>query len=349
MKKISLHEVLRKISEQDYHTQYTHVLQLIDCGHLKPVKASGTNGKKPALYREYWIMEQEETVRREALLEELEYRLHPGISIDYYRKHPDSYEQDRHWVLLLSNYMKENQERLREPVSCNERSFDIWQREKFLLKEQGKKILSRCGLAMEDLNIYETAEPFSYYVNTRKVPQNLLIVENKDTFYSMRRALLEGKETLVGVEIGTLIYGAGKGIWRSFQEFNGCAEPYMKAPDNHLLYFGDLDYEGILIYEKLTEVYPGSGEITPFIEAYEKMLSKSEELVKSEKLTKSEKKVKLGSSESLFSLPETKEGQNRNISGRFFEFFSNEISARMKKILESGHYIPQEILNRGDL
>lgn len=255
MKKISLEEVTKKISEQDYQSQYHYVLQLIDSGSLKPVKASGTNGKKPALYKEYWVIEREDAVKKKQLLEELEYRLHPAIAREYYRKHPEGYEEDRRWVLLLSNYLKEHSEKLREAVSCNERSFEIWHREKFLLKEHGKKILSRCGLMVEDLNVYETAEPFPYYVHTRKIPQKLLILENKDTFYSMRKALLSGKTDIIGEKIGTLIYGAGKGIWRSFQEFDSCAEPYMKYANNTLFYFGDLDYEGIFIYEKLVEIW----------------------------------------------------------------------------------------------
>ena len=328
MKKISLEEVTGKIAKQDYKAQYQYVLQCLNSGALKPVKASGTNGKRPALYREYWVVEQENTSRTEALTEELEYRLHPAISREYYRKHPDGYAKDRRWVLLLSNFLRDHKESLKEPVSCNERSFEIWQREKFLTKEQGKKILSRCGFSMEDLNIYETAEPFSYYVNSRKVPQNLLILENKDTFYSMRKALLAGKTNLLGVEIGTLIYGAGKGIWGSFQEFDSCAEPYMKDKGNTLLYFGDLDYEGIYIYEKLTEIFAEQGEIRPFTEAYRQMLLKSRVLPL---------------------LPEMKEGQNSHISGQFFKYFSQEDISEMETILNAGQYIPQEILNIGDL
>ena len=72
------------------------------------------------------------------------------------------------------------------------------------------------------------------------MPQNLLILENKDTFFSMRRRLLEGNETILGIKIDTLIYGAGKGIFRSFEDFDLCVEPYMKAAGNQIYYFGDL-------------------------------------------------------------------------------------------------------------
>ena len=88
-----------------------------------------------------------------------------------------------------------------------------------------------CGIGEELLNMYGTAEPFAYYAHTRDVPQNILILENKDTFYSMRRVLLNGKTAICGMETGTLIYGAGKRVIRSFQEFDLCAEPYMKQDE----------------------------------------------------------------------------------------------------------------------
>ena len=121
----------------------------------------------------------------------------------------------------------------------NERSFEIWHREKFLDREQGK---------------------------------NILILENKDPFFSMRNYLLNGHTEIFGAEIGTLIYGAGKGIIRSFQDFDLCAEPYMKHPENTIYYFGDLDYEGIGIYENLAEKFRSRWKIIPFVPAYQAML-----------------------------------------------------------------------------
>ena len=88
---------------------------------------------------------------------------------------------------------------------------------------------------MSFFNIYETTEPLAYYSRTRNIPQNLLILENKDTFFSMRRHLLEGNEEILGIKIDTLIYGAGKGIFRSFEDFDLCVEPYMQAEGNQIL------------------------------------------------------------------------------------------------------------------
>ena len=322
MKKVTLEKLLQHQMDKPYAKQYAYIMQLLESGKVIPVKASGKNGKTPALYREYRLTEEKKDYSH--LTEELKYQISPLISIDYYLFHPEQYEQDREWVLALSEYLRFRKAELDHQESVNERSFEIWCREKFLTREQGRRILKRCGLDMDVLNVYGTSEPLAYYSHTREVPQNLLILENKDPFYSMRRHLLGGEEEILGVRIGTLIYGGGKGIVRSFQDFEISAEPYMKAEENQMFYFGDLDYEGIIIYESLAREQRGQREILPFAAAYEAMLEKG-------------RRVK--------NLPQTKEQQNRNIGNDFFSFFSKETVIEMKKILESDRYIPQEILN----
>ena len=325
MKRISLENLIHTQSNLSYREQYEYVCKLLQEGKIKPVKASRTNGKKPTLYREYWILEEQKDYS--AYIEELKYSLSTKISVDYYLAHLEIYEKDRPWVIMLDEYFKNNSGRMQIAESLNERSFEIWNREKFLDREQGKKILKRCGIDIESLNIYRTTEPLSYYTHTRTVPQNLLILENKDTFFSMRNYLLSGHTEIFNIETGTLIYGAGKGILRSFQDFDLCAEPYMKHPGNTILYFGDLDYEGIGIYENLAEKFKDRWKIIPFILAYKAMLRKAES-------------VKI--------LPETKENQNRNINSEFFSYFDEQTVCQMKKILEEDRYIPQEILNTMD-
>ena len=326
MKRISFETLIASYRNLSYREQYEYVKKLLENGQVKPVKSSGTNGKSPALYREYWLVEEKRDYTN--LKEELLYEMVSIISTDYYLKHLDVYEKERNDVLLLNQYLKMNRKNLLQQVSQNERSFEIWQKEKFLTKEQGKKILKHCKIDLKQLNVYETTEPLSYYSHTRRTPQNLLIIENKDTFYSMRKHLLDGNDTILGVEIGTLIYGAGKGIFRSFSDFDLCVEPYMKAEDNQIYYFGDLDYEGIGIYEGFAKLFQARWRIQPFIEGYEAMLEKAE---------------------GISQLPNTKEQQNKNIQEFFFLHFSIEKVKRMKQILENGTYIPQEILNIVDL
>ena len=326
MKRISFETLIASYRNLSYREQYEYVKKLLEDGQVKPLKSSGTNGKSPALYREYWLVEEKRDYTN--LKEELLYEMVSIISTDYYLKHLDVYEKERNDVLLLNQYLKMNRKNLLQQVSQNERSFEIWQKEKFLTKEQGKKILKHCKIDLKQLNVYETTEPLSYYSHTRQTPQNLLIIENKDTFYSMRKHLLDGNDTILGVEIGTLIYGAGKGIFRSFSDFDLCVEPYMKAEGNQIYYFGDLDYEGIGIYEGVAKLFQVRWRIQPFIEGYEAMLKKAE---------------------GVSQLPNTKQQQNKNIQEFFFLHFSIEKVKRMKQILESGTYIPQEILNIVDL
>lgn len=323
MKKMKLEEIEKRFKIENYQELYEKVLQLIAQNKIKPIKNAGLNGKKPSLYKAYWLIEEKE--EQPDFIEELSYYYVPAISTDYYLHHLKAYQEDRCWVLLLNEYLKTQKEQLAIPMAMNERSFAIWHREKFIKEEQGKKVLKRCGLSVDMLNLYETTEPLAYYVHTRNTPQNMLIVENKDTFYSMRKRLLSGENNIMGVEVGTLIYGAGKGILRSFQDFTFCGEPYMREKCNTLYYFGDLDYEGIMIYEKLATLFETFCEILPFGEGYLGMLEKARQIGKEQ-------------------LPFTKDGQNQIPGTDFFRYFSKEQAEEMLALLKEKRYIPQEIL-----
>ena len=101
-----------------------------------------------------------------------------------------------------------------------------------------------------------------------------------------------------------------------------------------VLYFGDLDYEGIRIYEKFAEKFAAAHgaqyDIRLFQRAYERMLAKADRI-------------------GIEDLPRTKEGQNRNIGSLFLGWFSHPQQTRIKAILEQDRYIPQEILNIQDM
>lgn len=103
----------------------------------------------------------------------------------------------------------------------------------------------------------------------------------------------------------------------------------MREQGNRIYYFGDLDYEGIGIYENLAGAFGEEWEIIPFGDAYERMLEKAE-------------------AAGISRMPDTKKGQNRNIKSVFFSYFQERSVLRMKAVLENGKYIPQEILNISD-
>ena len=66
--------------------------------------------------------------------------------------------------------------------TMNERSFEIFHREKFFQREGGLEFCRKAGIEAAKLSFYETSEPLSYYSCSKQSPQNILIIENKDTF-----------------------------------------------------------------------------------------------------------------------------------------------------------------------
>ena len=352
MKKISLEQLMEESGTEDYREQYGYVCRLMEEKRILPVKSSPLNGKKPALHRSYWLVE--DTVDYSGLIEELKYDITPEIKTDYYMNHLDVYQEEKKWVNLLNDYFSKQKgkeispwscqqepEKWQDVISLNERSFQRWGREKFLQREQGRRILAHCGVETQQLGVYETTEPLAYYSVSRMIPQTVVILENKDTFYSMRLHLMnmckeQCSGIIFGVEVGTVVYGAGKGILRSYEDFRFCVEPHINERENQILYFGDLDYEGIGIFERLAGLFDAEGieiccrvtghRVLPFIQAYEKMVEKAERC-------------------GIDFLPESSEKQNRNLSGLFWSFFPKNLQDKMLQILESGKYIPQEIVN----
>lgn len=330
--KISLEEMMRLHPDKDYEQLYAYITAAITDGSLMAVKRAGTNGRTPALPNAYWRIEEEADYSE--VLEELKFKLHPLLDVEYYRQHPKRYVQDREKVLLLSNYLMQNGKLLEVEETINERSFEIFHREKFFQREGGLSFCKRLGVSEDLLKFYETSEPLSYYSHSKNSPQNILITENKDTFYDIRRYMNNGHTAIMEMEFGTVIYGAGKGIYRTFQDYADGAENYFMG-ENRIYYFGDLDYEGIGIYEHLAGMdwrQKDAGReisIGLFTAAYERMLDKALDI-------------------GIAALPDTKEQQNTNIGNVFFQYFTEERREQMLKILENGKYVPQEILNEHD-
>lgn len=325
-KKITVEEIEKIYKVNTYNDLYILVSKLIENNEIEAIKSSGGNGKKPALYKRYKIVEQEND--NSFYIDELNYKILSKFDISYYKKNINKYKEHREYILALNEFIKENEALLKVPLSMNERSFQIWGREKFLQREEGKLILKNLGLNLDYLNYYDTSEPLAYYSKSKKVPQNILILENKDTYYTMRKYLINFNNIILGKEIDTVIYGAGKGIIKAFKDYDISVEDYLASKENKIYYFGDLDYEGIIIYESFYDKYKDLYNISPFIEGYKKMIDKVN---------------------NINSLPKTKDGQNRNINKYFLQEFSLEYKEKIKNILNSDLYIPQEIINIIDL
>lgn len=332
-KTFKLDEIEKIYKIQEYEELVKLINSLIEKDEITPVKSSGGNGKNPTLYKRYRVVS--EVKDNDEIINEIHYKLCSRLNTEYYENHLEKYMEHRKYILQLNDFFINNKSLLENRISMNERAFQIWGREKFLQRESGKLILKNLGVSLDELNYYDTSEPLAYYSHNKNNPQNVLIIENKDTYYTMRNHLINGNNYILGEQIDTIIYGGGKNVKKAFTDFKISVEPHVSHYLNKFFYFGDLDYEGIIIYEGFYESFSKEYNIKLFVSGYKKMINKVKEW-----------KVQL---------PETKEGQNRNIGSIFFYEFNNNLDSsvnykrEMKEILEENLYIPQEIINIKDL
>lgn len=288
-------------------------------GALSEVKSSKSNGMNPSLYNKYRVNPKVEDLT--FLKEDINYNFPLNFNRGFYLNNLKRYELDKEYIAKLADYFRNYKDQLSIPMSINERSFHIWGIEKFLKEGSGQSILKNLGLFLENLNIYLTPEPFVYFSVRRDRNQKVLIIENKDTWYTIRKLMIEGQTKFLGEGIDTIIYGAGKNIEKSLEEYEYTVEEYLLNP-SRVLYWGDIDYEGIGIYERLKKRYSGIFNIELYKNAYIIMLQLAEDR----------------------DLQACSEKQNKNID----KIFLREMAPYEEKILnmlQEGVYIPQEIVN----
>ena len=187
----------------------------------------------------------------------------------------------------------------------------MFQNEK-LLKER-EDIIKKLGLTIQDLKCYETYEPFFYYENKEFCKGKILIIENKATFWTIQNAV----KTTKYKNIYLIIYGEGKKILKSFEFINN-----FKLENNIIEYFGDIDYEGINIYEQLKSKY-SQYNIKAYKIGYQKILD----------IEKNPNKIR------------TNQICNLKNNEEFLKEFDKNYQEKLKYIFENKLYIPQEVFN----
>ncbi|WP_231682493.1 Wadjet anti-phage system protein JetD domain-containing protein [Phosphitispora fastidiosa] len=295
------------------------ITDMVEKGILSPVKARGINCKSPELYNIYRIVpsdEKPELEKRRQLLTQY----HPMINTSFYLRHVKELEQDERYISLLDRFLKDNPDLGKlTPITVNERSFQVFRDEKWLLSVQGQNFLQRVGLDLDKLQCYITHEPFFYYSKKQNSgPVNVLIVENKDTFFSLKTLFQEGINSWDGIEFSLLIYGEGRKIEKSIS-FYGELDDYQNVT-SEFCYFGDLDPEGISIWHALAAKIP----VKPFVFFYKILFEKYG-----------------------FDAPVVRKNQrfSHEAVEEFAAYFTKDIAAGMKKMLMAGYYLPQEGLD----
>lgn len=244
------------------------------------------------------------------------------LKIEEYLKKPQIYEKHRELLKTLNTFLIQKKQKLNTPISKNERAYQIWNDEKILDSSLCKSIIKWNNLE-EVLNYYLTPEPFFDYIHTKKEKMNILVIENKDTWYTIRKVMNErqGEFYLGNLEVDALVYGEGNKITKlnALKEY----EKQVIQRNCDFYYWGDLDYTGIEMFERVV-MQNKEISINLFSQIYEKMIDTKE----------------------IEQLGKIKHNQNQNITiDLFLNYFTTEYQEKIKNILIQNRYIPQEIIN----
>ena len=311
---------LLKVEMSDTKSVFENVSELVDASILEPVKNSGHNGNlRYPLFKKYRILVKAE------LSEDVEKQirqLHPALlKSGYLSAHVREYMKYKDVIDCLNDFLFSK--KTEESISRKERSFEIFGREKMLDDSEVKSLLRHLEISESDLAFYDTPEYcFHDYIPERKEELTLLICENKDIWFNIRRCMFEDHfKSLFGVDIDGVVYGNGNKVSNKAGALVEYVR-FMGNPNVHFLYWGDIDREGFDIFRRTREVND-SLNIELFIPGYRKMIERA-------------KNIRLEDSPSS-----KKEGVSFEM---LFEGFTAEERTFLNRTLEANKLIPQEII-----
>ena len=286
---------------------------------LSPIKNSKTNGNRLyPIYLKYKISLPQDTY--EAELKEIS-ALHPLLqSNGYLQSKPEEYKKYRLLIQKLDRYLFSRS--VNEiSISRKERSFEIFDEEKALDDKTFCTLLERIGITPNALALYDTPEYcFNDYIPDRKAQMTLLICENKDIWFNIRRMMFENNVTnIFDTYIDGVVYGCGNkvsgmGALTTYTEFIGSEVKY--------LYWGDIDRAGLNIYLSAVRANPNIN-IKLFVPAYEEML-------------------RLAQSRNI---PDSDDERNRiEDYSQIFDLVNQNLRTIFEQSIQNNKRIPQEII-----
>lgn len=296
------------------YAEFADIIRFFEsAGILVPVKSHGTNGKQPALALSYRIRTEPLQQDFHAELANAKIVFHPDIHLEGYLKLPYSvWKADYLYLEKIDRYLKTCP--LPESfAAAPERSFELVGNEKWITDSGGKELLERIGLWAK-LHILPVADPLMFAVNPLRLHDAELhhvIVENKTTYQALLPVLCD-------TQTATLIYGVGNKIVKSIENFR---HQLPVEARHHFHYFGDIDYEGIAIWHRLTKKEP----VLPALPFYELALSKQPPAGK------------------------TNQTRNEEALASFTSHFPDQLTDQIFHSLDEGLYYPQEIATTNEL
>lgn len=310
-----------KADPADTKTLFDMISELAHASILGPVKNSGQNGnRKYPLFKKYRILIKEEPSEE---VEKQIRQLHPALQrTGYLSSHVQEYLKHREVIECLNAFLFSRN--AGEPISRKERSFEIFGREKVLDDSEVKSMLRHLEISDSDLGFYDTPEYcFHDYIPERKNDLTLLICENKDIWFNVRRCMFEDHfKSLFGVAIDGVVYGNGNKVSdksRALVEY----VRFMGDPNVTFLYWGDIDREGFDIFKRTRDVND-SLNIELFIPGYRKMIERAQNIC----------------------LEDSPSSKKEGVSfENLFEGFSAEERNFLNQVLKDNKLIPQEIIS----
>ena len=311
---------LLKADPADTKGLYDRISELAGASILEPVKNSGQNGnRKYPLFKKYRIMIKEESSEE---VEKQIRQLHPALQrTGYLSLHVKEYLKHREVVDCLNTFLFSR--KAGEQISRKERSFEIFGREKVLDDPEVKSLLRHLEISESDLGFYDTPEYcFHDYIPERKNDLTLLICENKDIWFNIRRCMFEDHfKSLFGVAIDGVVYGNGNKVSNKAGALVEYVR-FMGNPNVTFLYWGDIDREGFDIFRRTRDVND-SLNIELFIPGYRKMIERVQSIC----------------------LEDSPSSKKEGVSfENLFEGFSTEERHFLNRVLEENKLIPQEII-----
>ncbi len=287
---------------------------------LSPIKGSKTNGNRVyPIYLKYKVFLPHDTYETE--LEEIN-ALHPLLLKNgYLQSKPDEYKKYRSFLQKLDCYLFERKEN-EISISRKERSFEIFDEEKALDNKSFSALLERMGMTANVLGFYDTPEYcFNDYIPERKAEMTLLICENKDIWFNIRRMMFENHaRKLFDTHIDGVVYGCGNkisglGALTTYTDFIGSKVKY--------LYWGDIDRAGLNIYLSAVRANPNI-DVKLFVPAYEEMLR----LAETKNIPNSDD-----------------EHSHMDDYSHIFELVNQKLKHLFEQNIQNNKRIPQEIIN----
>lgn len=230
-------------------------------GVIKGIKSSKKHPVNKHLFNKYQMTERKELIDKETIATLLS-GYNPSINTSFFLQHTSNMDKASFYLKKISMFLDEKKEQT-EWMSLNERSYDLFGDEKFLASPEGRILLKNINMTTDDLYCYETFEPFFYYQIPKLPVENILIIENKDTFFSLKRLMQEGVHHWNGKAFSLLVYGEGNKIAKSIEFLDELG----MDEQTPIYYFGDLDPEGISIYHRTKK--KTVRKIRPFTYFYE--------------------------------------------------------------------------------